>query len=57
MITYKRKNQNFNVYVENKLVGIIKEVPKKQYQYFPKGSKLGGKIFNSVEQVKQSLEL
>lgn len=54
MITYK-EIKHVEVRLDGKLVGIIKTVIG-GYQYFPKGSKVGGTIHKTIDQVKYVLE-
>lgn len=59
MITYEKTfcGANIIVRVDDKLVGHITQV-EGGYQYFPKGrgKKIGGEIFPTIKQVKESLE-
>lgn len=56
-ITYKEKNNNtVSVYLGKKLVGEIHRVDG-GFQYFPKGHSDGGDIFDTLDGVKQSLEV
>lgn len=57
MIEYiQRKNsQNIIVKLDGRQVGKIKKV-KDGYQYFPFSSKNGGKIYKTIEEVKNILE-
>jgi hypothetical protein len=55
MITYKRRWEIIDVYLEKKRIGAIKQVTG-GYQYFPKGKRKGGEIFKSVMQCMVSLE-
>lgn len=51
----KLNQHKITVKLENKVVGHIKVVDK-TYQYFPKGSKIGGQIFKNLENLKIFLE-
>lgn len=59
MITYEKtySGANIIVFIDNKLAGHITQV-EGGYQYFPKtkGKKIGGEIFPTIKQVKESLE-
>lgn len=50
----KAPGHNVKVYLSGKLVGHIKPVDG-GFKYFPKGSKVGGETFMTIEQVKRSL--
>lgn len=56
MISYKIKNDYFEVFLDKKMLGKIKKNKDNLFQYFPKGSKLSGKPFKTIEEVKKSLE-
>lgn len=56
MISYQKKKSIHKVYVNAKAVGEIRPV-NGGYRYFKKGSLTGGKRFDSVSNVKKSLEL
>ncbi len=56
MITYKNKDSIVQVLLDNKVVGSIKKNKDGLYQYFPKGSKSSGEPFNTLQEVKKSLE-
>lgn len=63
MITYKSElhavNTNLAVYLDGKRVGTIKRTKGKntpEYRYFPKGDKVGGESFASIQAVKDSLK-
>jgi len=51
-ITYKTET---TVILDGKAVGKIKELDG-GYQYFPKGSKVGGEVFTHLRLCKDSLE-
>lgn len=51
-ITYETR---IIVRLEKKIIGEIKNVGKK-FSYFPKGSKSHGDLFDSINDVKKSLE-
>lgn len=57
MIAYKTPYSGvpISVSLDNKIIGLIKQV-EGGYQYFPKGKKIGGEIFKTVREVKNSLE-
>lgn len=58
--------ETIKVYLDGRHIGEIREVEKGEsmlhgitifgYQYFPKGSKTGGEIFDTLTQCKGSLE-
>ena len=54
MITYKEKTK-IGVYVDNTYTGNIVNA-KDGYQYIPKGSKVRGALYQSIDDVKLSLE-
>lgn len=56
MISYKIKNDYFEVFLDKKMLGKIKKNKDNLFQYFPKDSKLSGKPFKTIEEVKKSLE-
>jgi len=60
MITYKQKvvagEDVTQVVLGNKIAGVIKYVGAGNYQYFPKGSNVGGEICPSIGWIKHSLE-
>jgi len=60
MIQYERiDNRTINVKVDGIVSGQIKEktyAKMPAFQYFPKGSSEGGKIYNTLLEVKKSLE-
>lgn len=57
MITYRSysESDSITVLLEGKIVGFIQKIPN-GYQYFPNGKKSGGEIFETVKEVKNSLE-
>jgi hypothetical protein len=55
MITYETFLGGIRVKLDGKTVGAIKTVTD-GFQYQPKGSKLVGEVFPTVEAVKRSLE-
>ena len=55
-ITYNPTDaHNVLVLIDGQKAGAIRKVPA-GFQYFPKGRKVGGKIFGSVSAVQRSLE-
>lgn len=56
MITYKQSPSHVAVFLDGKRVGSIKAWKSEGFRYYPKGFKDGGRVFQSVEQVKQSLK-
>lgn len=56
MITFERTypNLGYNVFLNKKKVGIIKRV-NSGWQYFPKGSKVGGEIFKYLVDCERSV--
>lgn len=55
MITYNHTKQGISVLLDKKKVGTIKFV-RKGYEYFPKGSKNGGGVYDCLTHLKQELE-
>lgn len=58
MITYKNISSNpiqINVLLDGKTVGVIKQ-KNLMFFYKPKGSKITGIPFNTIREVKSSLE-
>ena len=57
MIEYilKKNKKHLQVCLDGKICGEIREVTG-GYQYFPKGSKVGGDVYPTLEEVKHSLE-
>ena len=56
MISYNPTDaNNVLVLIDGQKAGAIRKVPA-GFQYFPKGRKVGGKIFTSMVAVKLSLE-
>jgi hypothetical protein len=55
-ITYHKNSRvsEVRVYSDGLRIGTIKMVPG-GWQYFPKGSETGGKVFETVVEVKRSL--
>ena len=51
MLEYVYKIQ---VKLDGKMIGEIRQVSG-GYQYFPKGQKIGGAVYGSIEAVKRSL--
>ncbi len=54
-ISCEKKGAETIVKINNKVVGTIKEV-KGSFQYFPKGQKTGGEIFDNLFKCIKSLE-
>lgn len=54
VISFGKSNILKPVYLNLKIIGFIKKV-ELGYQYFPKNSKTGGKIFNNMFDCKSSL--
>lgn len=55
MIEYLLSSGNLKVRLDGKIIGSIHTI-NGGFQYFPKGSKTGGKLFPSLEACKRSLE-
>jgi hypothetical protein len=57
-ITYTHKvgDKSVTVLLDGKLAGHIKAVGFGRYKYFPKGSRTGGKVYDSLAGCKRSLE-
>jgi hypothetical protein len=49
------ENTTIKVKLDGKICGNIKK-SSKGYQYFPKGSKIGGKIYSNLTEIKNILE-
>lgn len=57
MITYQTNFSGgiITVLLNDKIAGTIRQA-EDGYQYFPKGKKIGGEIFKTIKQTKESLE-
>lgn len=49
-----KRNKKMIVYLDKKHVGVIKKV-EKGWCYFPKGQKVGGKVFTFISDCERSL--
>lgn len=58
MITYRiypNKPHELVVLLDGKRVGTIKRLGAAQYQYFPKGKRVGGDVFSTLADCQRSL--
>jgi len=55
-VAYKQSKHSINVFLEGKKVGCIKLIPNHGFTYYPKGSKQHGEVFDTISDVKASLE-
>jgi hypothetical protein len=54
--TTKKWNAPIKVLLDGRLVGEIRVPSQLTFQYFPKGSKIGGEVFHSLFACQVSLE-
>lgn len=56
MITYKESLGDIQVRLDSKVIGRIVRKKGKGFAYRPKGSKIEGQVYPTVDEVKKSLE-